>query len=57
MSVAFYPRLGLISYGSEAAATKSPLAVIGRKDEKGAAPDSGLDEDSGDDSDLEVCAV
>ena len=28
ISVAFYPRLGLVVYGSEAAATKAPLTVV-----------------------------
>ena len=28
ISVAFYPRLGLVSYGSEAAATKAPLSEV-----------------------------
>jgi hypothetical protein len=28
LSVAFYPKLGLVCYGSEAAATKAPLAVV-----------------------------
>ena len=28
ISVAFYPRLGLVAYGSEAAATKAPLSEV-----------------------------
>ena len=28
ISVAFFPRLGIVTYGSEAAATKAPLTVV-----------------------------
>ena len=28
MSIAFYPTMGLVSYGSEAAATKAPLVIV-----------------------------
>ena len=28
LSIAFFPRLGLVTYGSEAASTKAPLTIV-----------------------------